>query len=87
MDFIDYLQMRHTIKNGERQIKERSAKQYQNRLTNLQKLNIYNGEKQISEEIREKIYNHYKDTTNHYPRTIQYYIEFLQYDSMNKLSN
>ncbi|MDO6657860.1 hypothetical protein [Anaerobacillus sp. 1_MG-2023] len=87
MDFIDYLQMRHTIKKGEKQIKERSAKQYQNRLTNLQKKNIYNGETQIREDMHEKIQNHYKDTRNQYPRTIQYYIEYLQFDSTNKLSN
>lgn len=83
MEFIDYLQMRHILKKEERQIKGRSAKQYQNRLLNLQKHNIYNGETQLDSNILEKIQNHYKDTTNHYPRTIQYYIEYLQYSSTN----
>ncbi len=55
MEFIDYLLMRHTLKKDERQIKDRSAKQYQSRLVNLQKHNIYNGETQLNDEILKKI--------------------------------
>ncbi|WP_394238316.1 hypothetical protein [Niallia oryzisoli] len=79
MEFIDYLQNRHKLMKGEREIKEESARQYNNRLVNLQKHKIYNGEKYIDEQMLFKIKGHYKDTTNHYSRTIKYYIEYLNH--------
>ncbi|WP_391207752.1 uracil-DNA glycosylase family protein [Psychrobacillus sp. L4] len=79
MKFIDYLKMRHTIKLGERQIKELSAEQYNNRLINLQKRKIYNGELTVTDEMQKRIDEHYKDASNNYPRAIKYYIEFVEY--------
>ncbi|MGG0847092.1 hypothetical protein [Peribacillus simplex] len=78
MNFIEYLQIRHTIEGG-REIKEKSAHQYNNRLKNLKKNKIYNGENYIDNQILRKIKGHYKDTTNHYSRTIKYYNEFINY--------
>lgn len=79
MKFIDYLKKRHTIKLGERQIKDLSAEQYNNRLINLQKRKIYNGELTVTDEMLKRINEHYKDASNNYPRAIKYYIEFVEY--------
>lgn len=84
MDFIEYLQYRHKIKIGKREIKEKSARQYNNRLENLQKKKIYYDERNLDEQMLVKIKIHYKDKTNHYPRTIEYYIEFLNYERLNR---
>jgi hypothetical protein len=87
MEFIEYLQIRHERFTGQKPIKEKSAGQYYNRLINLQKKKIYNGEKYRDDQMLKKIKSHYKDTTNHYPRTIDYYIEYLNYLEQKQPSN
>jgi ABC-type microcin C transport system permease subunit YejB len=87
MEFIEYLLIRHNLIKGQKEIKEKSANQYNNRLTNLIEKNIYNGEKHLDNEMLEQINKHYCDKTNHYPRTIKYYIEFLNYLNELKLKN
>ncbi|MFB3163928.1 hypothetical protein ABLO26_21485 [Neobacillus sp. 179-J 1A1 HS] len=47
MDFIEYFQIRHERYTDERPINEKSAGQCYNRLINLQKKKICNGEKVI----------------------------------------
>ncbi|PYZ94878.1 hypothetical protein CR194_04960 [Salipaludibacillus keqinensis] len=84
MEFTDYLLIRHKIIKGQRQIKEKSAGQYNNRLKNLQKKNIYNGELQIDQEMKDQINRYYKDSKNMYPKAIKYHIEYLNYLSNEK---
>ena len=79
MEFMQYLAIRHTVKPGERQIKDRSAMQYNNRLLNLQRYNIYSGERAVTDQMLRQIHEHYKNTINEYQRTITYYIEFMAY--------
>jgi hypothetical protein len=87
MDFIEYLQIRHKLKIGEREIGENSARKYNNRLENLQRKKIYNGEKQIDKQMLLKINILYKDTSRDYPRTIKYYLEYLNHlDEMQQKS-
>ena len=76
---MEYLKIRHIVKPGERQIKERSTEQYNNRILNLQRYNIYSGERAVTNQMLRQIHEHYKDTTNQYQRTITYYIEFMTY--------
>lgn len=79
MEFMEYLAIRHTVKPEERQIKDRSAMQYNNRLLNLQRYNIYSGERVVTDQMLRRIQESYKDTTNHYQRTITYYKVFMAY--------
>ena len=79
MEFMEYLKIRHTVKPGKRQIKDRSAEQYNNRLLNLQRYKIYIGERAVTDQMLRQIQERYKDTTNHYQRTITYYIELMAY--------
>ncbi len=80
MDFIDYLKIRHTLVSGEKQLKDNSAEQYNNRLLNLKRLKIYNGEPELTEEMEKQIAVHYNDSVKAYPRTIKYYIEYMNYN-------
>lgn len=82
MDFLQYLQMRHEVQIGQKEMNAISARQYNSRLKNLQKKKIYNDENYLDEQMLESIKNHYKDKSNDYPRTIKYYIEFLNYRNL-----
>ena len=79
MSFEEYLQNRHTIQPKTRQLSEVSVEQYVNRLHNLKRLGIYREEKELTEEMLERIEKQYTNGLKHYPRTITYYIEFLNY--------
>ncbi|MGO4890421.1 hypothetical protein ACJ2A9_21955 [Anaerobacillus sp. MEB173] len=81
MDFMEYLQNRHNLIKGVKEIGKNSARQYNNRLKNLKGKKIYNGEQTLNDQMLVRIKSYYKDTTNHYPRTIEYYIEFLKYNN------
>lgn len=77
MDFKQYL-INRQFKKG-RKIGEISANQYNNRLVNLEKRGIYNGEERLTEDMVEQINDLYADKSNEYERTINYYIEFKHY--------
>lgn len=86
MDFIRYLQMRHEVQIGQKEMNAISARQYNNRLINMKKKKIYNDESYLDEQMLGSIKNHYKDKSNDYPRTIKYYIEFLNNRSLSVLN-
>ncbi|HWO77804.1 MAG TPA: DUF1643 domain-containing protein [Bacillus sp. (in: firmicutes)] len=73
--FKDFLLNKHRYIAGEKEIKEISANQYVNRLSNMISKNIYNGENQIDSQLIVKIQNQYKDWRT-YVKTIYYYIKF-----------
>ncbi|MCQ2011174.1 hypothetical protein NOM01_14390 [Sporolactobacillus sp. STSJ-5] len=79
MDFKQYLINRQSLLNKGKKIGEVSAKQYNNRLENLKRKGIYNGEERLTESTVEQINDLYADKTNEYERTINYYIEFRHY--------
>lgn len=78
MDFVQFLLKKHLLLKGERKLKEISADQYNNRLENLFLKNIYNDEKQIDSQLKEKIKESYKDW-KHYEKTIDYDIKYKRY--------
>jgi hypothetical protein len=78
MEFVDYLQIRHETLGG-RQIGLTSAKQYNNRLENLMRYRIYNGEGMITPQIIEMINKKYVNKTGEYERTLKYYFEYKKY--------
>jgi hypothetical protein len=75
MDFIRHLQCRHKIYGG-LGMGEKSAKQYNNRLENMLKYGIYDGETSVTPEIIEKIHQKYVNASGEYQRTIKYYLEY-----------
>lgn len=79
MDFIQYLKSRHQIRNNARQINDISARQYNNRLENMIRWQIYDGKSNLNDEIVEKIEQRYSNKANEYERTIKYFIEFKNY--------
>ncbi|MGE6833565.1 hypothetical protein ACQKGA_27825 [Priestia megaterium] len=58
MDFETYLTEVYTSKRTKLHFKKISAKQYNNRLENMKKKGIYNNEKIISEDIKNRISLH-----------------------------
>lgn len=75
MNFVQYLQIRHQTQGGTG-MGETSAIQYNNRLENMVRYGIYNGEKTVTPEIVEKIHQKYVNARGEYPRTIKYYLEY-----------
>lgn len=75
MDFVTYLQNRHSTHGG-KEIGEISAKQYNNRLDNMMKYGIYNGEPSITPQIIQAINQKYANSAGEYERTIKYYLEY-----------
>jgi len=75
MDFVKYLKCRHKIYGG-LGMGEKSAKQYNNRLENMLKYGIYDGETSVTPEINEKINHKYVNASGEYQRTIKYYLEY-----------
>ncbi|MCO7176978.1 hypothetical protein ACFP7A_13055 [Sporolactobacillus kofuensis] len=79
MDFIQYLINRQSMRKEGRKIGEVSANQYNNRLDNLKKRGIYNGEDHLTEDMILQINDIYANKTSEYERTINYYIEYKHY--------
>lgn len=79
MDFEEYLVNRHMIQPKAKRLSGVSIEQYVNRFHNLERLGIYNGEREITENILTEIEKYYKNGLKHYPRTITYYIEYVTY--------
>ena len=75
MDFVKYLKFRHNIHGG-LGMGEKSAKQYNNRLENMLKYGIYDGETSVTPEIIEKSNQKYVNASGEYQRTIKYYLEY-----------
>lgn len=86
MSFIDYLKRRH-LKFGGKQIGDVSARQYNNRLENMTKHGIYNGEKALTESIQQRIHNHYANSAGEYGRTIKYYLEYQNQETKGRETN
>jgi hypothetical protein len=76
MEFIEFLKNRHLIINSARKLKDNSVRQYNSRLISMLDKKIYNGEKQLNEEIIGKINLTYANRSNEYERTLKYYIEY-----------
>lgn len=79
MEFYEYLKKRHVLGPGRRPLSDVSAEQYDNRLHNLKRRGIYQGERQVTKEMLEMIDRTYKNGLNHYPRALGYYLEYLDY--------
>lgn len=86
MGFKQYLLKRHEVNPAYKPLSESSVKQYHNRLENMFKRGIYNGELEITPEIEHKIDLKYKDTSRKYPLTIRYYIEYMESKEITKKS-
>ncbi|MEZ7171780.1 hypothetical protein [Sporosarcina sp. OR05] len=78
MEFKEYLKHKHLLKNGEKKLKEVSINQYINRLENMRRHGIYNGEKQINSILERKIKERYKDWKT-YMKTIEHYLASKHY--------
>ena len=76
MNFIQFLKNRHLLINGAKKLKDNSVRQYNSRLNSMIDQKIYNGEKQLNEDIVGKIKDTYADRANEYERTLKYYIEY-----------
>lgn len=79
MDFMSYLQDRHLIVPGAKEMKELSASQYNSRLNRMIEQNIYCEGNQLETQTLEKINKKYANRANEYERTIKYYLEFKKY--------
>jgi hypothetical protein len=79
MDFKQYLINRQLILKKGKKMEVVSADQYNNRLENLIRKGIYNGEEHLTRDMVEQINHIYANKTNEYERTINYYIEFKRY--------
>ncbi|WP_040287439.1 hypothetical protein [Sporosarcina koreensis] len=79
MEFIEYLKKRHDLQPGTRMLSDISAEQYANRLHNLQRKGIYQGQSDITDLMLQGIEKEYKRGLDLYPRTIRYYIEYQSY--------
>lgn len=79
MDFQAYLVNRHKFVGKTREINEVSASQYDNRLSNMRKKEIYNGELHITPRMRELINQAYANKTGEYERTLKYFIEYKNF--------
>ncbi|MED3872165.1 hypothetical protein P4574_24620 [Priestia megaterium] len=77
MEFETYLNEVYISKRTKTHLKKISAKQYNNRLENMKKKGIYNNEKVISEDIKNRISLHYANRRNEYVDTLKYYIEYM----------
>ncbi|MFJ8260342.1 hypothetical protein ACIQ4I_00070 [Rummeliibacillus sp. NPDC094406] len=76
MDFKQYLLNRNLFVKNARKIEDTSADQYNNRLVNLKKNDIYNEEMTIGQNMIQKINQRYANKANEYERTIKYYLEY-----------
>lgn len=76
MDFVEYLLSRHLTVKGAKQIRQKSAAQYNGRLENMKSKNIYNGEDHLTLHIVNKIKDNYVSAAGEYERTIKYYLEY-----------
>ncbi|MFS0906228.1 hypothetical protein AB3N02_24705 [Priestia aryabhattai] len=79
MDFETYLTDVYISKRTKTHLKKISAKQYNNRLENMIKKGIYNNEKVISEDIKNKISLYYANRRNEYVDTLDYYIKYKKH--------
>lgn len=61
MEFEEYLKYKHSLKKGERKLKEISIEQYINRLENMRREGIYKEEIQIDIFLEQKVIQRYKD--------------------------
>lgn len=75
MDFVTYL----TDVHNETSIGKKSVKQYDNRLYNMKKKNIYNEERVIDERIKRLINEYYHKDSRHYEKTLVYYIAYKKH--------
>lgn len=78
MEFKEFLMKKHLLEKGEKKIKEISINQYENRLENLKRKGIYQGENSVDDILRQKIQDEYK-RIDQYVRTIELYIQSKKY--------
>lgn len=77
MDFETYLTEVYISKRTKTHLKKISPKHYHNRIENMTKKGIYNNEKVISEDIKNRISLYYANRRNEYVNTLKYYMEYM----------
>ncbi|MEH7235898.1 hypothetical protein [Bacillus sp. JJ1562] len=78
LEFEEYLTQKHILKNGEKELKPISIKQYMNRLESMRRHGIYNEELQMDSTLEAKIRGRYRDWKT-YVKTVEHYLSSKNY--------
>lgn len=86
MDFQEFLRRKHLYIKNSKVLSEVSVKQYNSRLQNMFRKQIYKGEKQLNVSIVKDIKENYADRSGEYERTIRYYIAYLNHQEQKTVN-